>query len=77
MFTNSSREKPSLDNTNRFISYCGKYIGSSHCGSSETNLTNIHEDEGSIPGLAQWVKDLGIAMNCDIGCRPGLDLVLL
>ena len=30
---------------------------SSHHGSAETNLTGIHKDIGSIPGLNRWVKD--------------------
>ena len=30
--------------------------GSSYCDAAETNLTTIHEDVGSNPGLAQWVR---------------------
>ena len=42
-----------------------------------TNPARIHEDEVSIPGLAQGVKDLGLPTSCGVGHRHGLDPPML
>ena len=36
------------------------------------NLNSIHEDVGSILGLAQHVKGFGVAVSCGVGRRVQL-----
>ena len=42
-----------------------------------TNPTRNHEVAGSVPALAQWVKDPSVAVSCGVGCRRGSDPALL
>ena len=52
----------------RFLFNIG--IRSSRCGSAVMNLTSIHEEAGSIPGLTQWMKNPAMSWCChELWCR--------
>ena len=53
------------------------WTGSSRLGSAVRNLTSVHENSGSIPGLTQGVKDPALAVSCGVGHRPSSDPALL
>ena len=46
-----------------------KFFGVPMVAQQVKNLTSIHEDMGSIPGLAQWVKVSSVVASCGIGWR--------
>ena len=61
-----------------FVSVLSKDTGfrSSCCSAVEKNLTSVHEDAGSIPGLAHGSR-VCCCVSCVVVCRCSLDPTLL
>ena len=51
--------------------FCPFFFWSSHHGSAEMNVTGIHEDTGSIPGLSHGLR---IQCCCELWCRLQMQL---
>ena len=56
-------------------SFKNNAIRSTHCGTVETNLTGNHEAAGSIPGLAQQVKEPWRRSQMQLG--SGIDVAVM
>ena len=64
----AAQEKAKRQKTKTKTKYTRTYAGA-HCGSVVTSPTSIHDNGGSIPGLAEQVKGSGIAVSYGVDHR--------